>query len=71
MSFQIKVPRPAADKKKSWKEILVDHIRDGKALPIVGNGFTDDLAFRNHQGLVAGWADYMDYPFVGEGHSLP
>ena len=56
---------------KTWKEIIVDRIREGKVVPIISNSFTDDLAFGSHDDLVQGWASYIQYPMAGQKHDLP
>lgn len=70
MGFSFKGLR-AQTEQRSWKETIIDRIQDGKVLPIIGNIFTDDLAFKSHQALVEGWADYIQYPMAGQRHDLP
>ncbi len=55
---------------KSWKETIIDRIDDGKVVPIISNAFTNDLIFGNHVRLVKGWAKYIKYPMVDQGHDL-
>lgn len=55
---------------KSWKEMIIDRISDGKVVPIISNSFMNDLVFGSHQHLVQGWARYIHYPFVNQTHDL-
>jgi hypothetical protein len=58
-------------KTKTWKEVILDRIGDGKVVPIVSNSFTDELAFGSHADLVEGWASYIQYPMSDQQHNLP
>jgi hypothetical protein len=57
-------------KEKSWKEIIVDRLAEGNVVPIIGNTFTNTLAFGNHDDLIEGWINYIGYPLAAEGHNL-
>lgn len=70
MSFSFKGIK-APPEKKTWQEMIVDRIQDGKVLPIISNSFTDDLAFKSHQALVEGWGDYVQYPLADRPYDLP
>jgi hypothetical protein len=47
---------------KGWLEVLTDRVREGKILPFISNVISNDLLFGSHADLVAGWADYTEYP---------
>jgi hypothetical protein len=55
---------------KTWKETIIDRIKDGKVVPIISSAFTNDVAFGSHQDLVRGWAKYIHYPLITENHDL-
>lgn len=55
---------------KSWKETIIDRIKDGKVVPIISNSFMNDLVFGSHQRLIQGWAKYIRYPLVNQAHDL-
>ncbi len=70
MKFDFTAIAPQA-KKKTWQETIIDRVKEGKVIPIVGNVFTDELAFSSHEALVAGWASYIQYPMPDQHHLLP
>jgi hypothetical protein len=70
MKFDFTTVAPEA-KTKTWQEIIIDRIDDGKVVPIISNSFTDNLAFGSQADLVEGWASYIQYPLAGQQHDLP
>jgi hypothetical protein len=55
---------------KTWKETIIDRIKDGRVVPIISSAFMNDAAFGSHQELVRGWAKYIHYPLINENHDL-
>ncbi len=49
--------------KKGWKGTIIERIGNGKVLPILSNVLCNNLVFGNHEDVIKGWADYIDYPF--------
>jgi hypothetical protein len=66
--FTAVAPQP---KQATWKETIIERIKDGKVVPFISNSFTDDLAFGSHEDLVKGWASYIQYPMADQPHDLP
>lgn len=61
------IPEPQGE---TVRDTIIRRISDGEVVPIVGNAFMNDLAIGNHDALVNGWARYIKYPLVDQGHSL-
>lgn len=53
--------QPVAD---SWQQTMVDRLRAGKVVPILGNTVGDNLAMGGHDRLVEAYAHYCDYELV-------
>jgi len=69
MKFDFTPLKPEMQSKDTFANVI-DRIASGKVVPIVGNSFTDDLVFGNHNDLVQGWARYTSYPQPEDGYSL-
>ncbi len=57
-------------KPRTWQEAIIDRINEGKVIPIISNAFTDNLAFFNHDNLIAQYGRYVGYPMESQGHDL-
>ncbi len=68
--FDFTAVRPLP-KQKSWKETIVERLKEGKVVPLLSNALLNELAFGSHAALVQGWAHYTGYPQAGAEHDLP
>jgi len=55
-------------KKRGWKETIIDRINQGKVLPIIGNSIANKLVFGSNRDLYESWAEYIDYPHQNKRH---
>jgi SIR2-like domain len=49
---------------KTWQQIIVDQIKEGKAIPVLSNSISNDLILGNHRQLILDYADYTTYPLA-------
>lgn len=50
--------RPRTD----WEQVIVDQLRTGRVLPIVGNRVHDERVLGGHEAVAARFAERIDYP---------
>ncbi|MCI5210985.1 MAG: hypothetical protein D3910_19855, partial [Candidatus Electrothrix sp. ATG2] len=65
------MPRIKKNKKRNtqvpgWRRNIIEQLRDGKVLPIVGNRMHNDLLLNGHQRTVSAFRD-----FLAEEHGYP
>lgn len=49
---------------KTWQQIIVDQIKAGRAMPVLGNSISNDLILGSHRQLILDFAGYTKYPLV-------
>lgn len=47
---------------KTWQQTIIERIRVGKVVPVVGNVVSNNLALGGHDRLVEAYAQYTNYP---------
>ncbi len=47
---------------RTWQQTIVDRIRSGKVVPLIGNLVGNDLLLGGHAALVEAYAQYINYP---------
>ena len=59
---------------RTVRDTIIQHIKNGKVIPIIGNAFISDLTYtgpiKGHDSLVDQWARYVNYPYPDQGHKL-
>ena len=53
---------------KTWQQIIIDQIKAGRAIPVLGNSISNDLILGNHRQLILDFAEYAKYPLVDKGN---
>ena len=67
---RIKLDAQQAVRSSDWRQVVLDQLRSGKALPIISNNFHDDLMLRGHKQLVQDYANHYNIP-ENSGYDLP
>jgi hypothetical protein len=47
---------------RTWEQTIIERIRVGKVVPVIGNVVSNNLAFGGHDDLVEAYAKYTSYP---------
>ncbi|MFO1430339.1 MAG: SIR2 family protein [Candidatus Competibacteraceae bacterium] len=49
---------------RTWQQIIVDQIKAGRAIPVLGNSISNDLILGSHRQLILDFAEGGKYPLV-------
>jgi len=56
--------RGARSQAITWKQVIINQIRDGKMLPIISNSLHNDMVLGGHRALVTNYAENAGYNFL-------
>ena len=56
---------------RTWQQTIIERIRAGKVVPLIGNVVNNDLILGGHQQLVDAYATYVSFPLKNGMRNLP
>ena len=51
---------------KTWRKLIVDQVKIGKVVPIIGHTVANNFLLGGHEQMVKAFAEYLAYPKSGE-----
>ncbi len=59
---RIKIDQVERKETATWQQTIVERIKAGKVVPIIGHVIDDDWVLGGHPNVVAAYATYVQYP---------